>query len=160
MKRLVLLFVIVVMACKESEELPYSIPELVNCYNKNTWTQNSLRAALFGTWRWKFVTCGAGDCGKLRSSDLEQGLQLVLDAENKYFVYRYQSLVLEGEWDILVSAVHGFFEMNTTPSISFSTYVTTSGRLVLCENELLFNQSYVDGPDNLFIRNSVTLPWY
>lgn len=69
-----------------------------------------------------------------------------LTKEGAFTVTENSVVITQGNWNLRVADFDNFeLDLNNP-----STYLY--GRIVLCESQVLFNDSYRDGSDNLFVR--------
>lgn len=149
MRRLVYLFVIF-LSCDKTVDIPYSLSDLKNCYKQQSYNDQSLKSKLIGRWAWKFVQCGG--CEEFHSDSEEKDLEVAFNQDNLIEIYRHENLIYEGEWLLEPSPEEGYYRMIINPSFTINLHVGLYGDIIVCEDDLLFYISYVDGYDNYFKR--------
>ena len=99
---------------------------------------------LSGSWIWKTYACG--DNGKIHPAD--KTVKLTFSTNGTFTVNENTSMVTQGTWKIKPED-GTLYGLDLSQS---STYLF--GRMLFCGNELLFNDSYVDGCDYLFTKSN------
>ena len=127
-----------------SEEPPLTSQEFWNCHQDANWDAASLRDALLGDWNWVYsVNYWAPTQGR-RTDSTRTVIQL--RADSTLHVRVAGELQQASRWDLLVID-DPLYGLEVEPANSL-----TYGRILLCNDFLQFNDSYIDGVDNYFER--------
>lgn len=147
MKQLLIsiLFIVMFGACQEKED-PFSMPdmnELWTCNEAENWDEQTLQEALIGEWKWmKSVNPWFPDAPNPADS---MTVVIAFHADgNMQFIEEGNTEFTTG-WDLVV-------EDWSLLGVQLDTIATDLlyGRILLCNDILLFNNSYIDGADNYF----------
>lgn len=115
--------------------------QLWDCYKSQNYDSTKLASNLIGTWKWTEYYAEIP-----RTNKANKDVFLNLTKTGTYTVTENSVVITQGNWNLRVVDFDNYeLELNKP-----STYLY--GRIVLCENQVLFNNSYIDGSDNLFVR--------
>lgn len=137
---LFLVFILALPACQEDEILPYSIEGAYNCYQSDTWTTSTVEAALIGEWDRVYYSCYSGEMEEISIGEL----LLVLTDKHELEIYQNGLLERTDSWEVVPRGSENF-ELKTDLS-----HPWLNGDIVVCEDLLVFFESYIDGCDNFF----------
>ncbi|PHN05029.1 hypothetical protein [Flavilitoribacter nigricans] len=137
-----LLLIVFLPACQEETALPYSIEGAYNCYQDETWTLESVDDALIGEWDHVYYSCYSGEMEEIPVGDL----RLVFKENHELEIYRDGLLDRQDTWEVIPRGSENF--ALTTSQIQ----PWLNGDIVICEDLLVFFESYIDGCDNYFER--------
>lgn len=137
-----LLIIILVPACQEDEVLPYSLEGTYNCYQSETWTAASVDAALIGEWDRVYYSCYSGEMEETSIGEL----LLVLTEDHELEIYQNGLLERTDTWEVVPRGSENF-ELKTN-----LIHPWLNGDIVICDDLLVFFESYIDGCDNYFER--------
>ncbi len=141
-----LLFAIAMLSC-EQQKLPHppkTLEDMHSCYQNKAWNEISLRDSLIGEWRWLYTqnfwapeaahyTTNQDVCITFRSDSL---LHVITQGDTLHTTKWEIMLKQNNNYELALEAPHQYLH----------------GNILLCEDLLLFNNSYVDGSDNFFER--------
>ncbi|HBK20904.1 MAG TPA: hypothetical protein DDZ07_06210 [Cryomorphaceae bacterium] len=144
MKRYLFIFVAAVSLSCARNTIDYSevISEMHSCHDTLQWTAPDLFNALEGTYDWRYVQAW-GWGGSYESESDYTGWTLILNPDSTYSVNGADTVWYEGNWSLENSWYS--FSLNLDTSVS-----TLWGQIVYCPPYLMFYNSPVDGPDNLY----------
>lgn len=141
-------------ACKKEKSDQISTPtattsfdvnRIRDCHNNSNPYPSQINSNLEGTWVWVSSSCYWTQ-NKTTSAD-KQVVVLFKDAGN-YQVFENGALESEGTWKLSQTA-------NNTWNIITSTHsVYLNGYVFLCNDEVVFSSSYLDGCDYYFTRDN------
>ncbi|MFK7924041.1 MAG: hypothetical protein AB8H47_18930 [Bacteroidia bacterium] len=136
-----------VLACREMNppEPPVSMQAIWDCYQSSNLDSLALRNALLGEWEWEYVECYWAP--EEASNISSHGVSIYFDANGRLAVKLDNTFLESATWE-LKKGDSGLFELISEPRITY-----LYGRVLLCEDRVLFNDSYVDDCDNYFKRN-------
>lgn len=144
----ILLLGLTALSCdSDGEEIefpPLSQGEIWDCYQKREWNEQTIKDELIGQWRWIYsVSYWAPDDGRNTESENtlirfsgDSTLNVVIDGSSQSSI-RWSVVQRDGD----------LFGVDTE-----NTVAQLYGRILLCDNLLEFNNSYIDGSDNYFER--------
>jgi hypothetical protein len=115
--------------------------QLMDCYTAQNYDSTRLASQLIGNWKW--IESYAYAIGSVQA---DKAVFLNLTQGGTYTVTVNSVISSQGHWGLQIVDGNGF-GLVTTQSINY-----LQGRILLCGNQLLFNNSYIDGADNLFAR--------
>ena len=138
------IFLFLNLSCNKDSnpEITIDHQKLYDCYESQHFDSTTLSSQLIGIWKWSAQSCAWN--GKTVGAD--KSVKVNFDANGTFSVLENLKVVTKGAWKLRI--VNG--EILGLDIDQSSTYLY--GRSLLCNNELLFNNSIVDGCDNLFIR--------
>lgn len=147
-----LMFVLVLTAqlcCKEKQVLPpekqlppVTLPAMTECHQKNSWDSLNIHDKLLGQWDWEYIQC-FWDPEKGNYKDF-LGMTVEFKSDNTLEVKMNGQTTQSSTWKI-ANMGDGYFKVDTNPLV-----VQLPGRILFCDDRVLFNDSYVDGCDNYF----------
>lgn len=143
---LVPLFLVLPVACQERE---YFYHRYWDCHFNQTWDSTSVAKALIGKWKLIYVSSYA-DPSLTYEGDKNQVVEFQKDS---VFVRINGRIIEQGAWSVGIEdqSLHDpdfiAYGVNTQPFISL-----LKGRLLICEDKLMINNSYIDGADGYFDR--------
>lgn len=120
--------------------LPYNIEGAYNCYQEQSWTNSSIDAALTGEWDRVYYSCFSGEMDEPPIGEL----RLVLTEEHQLEIYKNGLLERTDTWEVIPRGNENF-ELKTTQN-----HPWLNGDIVICDNLLVFFESYISGCDNYF----------
>lgn len=135
-----LLLILFLPACQEDVVLPYSIEGAYNCYQDQSWTATSVDAALVGEWDRVYYSCYSGEMDEIAIGEL----RLVLTDDHQLEIYENGLLERTDSWEVIPRGNENF-ELKTSQILPW-----LNGDIVICEDLLVFFESYIDGCDNYF----------
>ena len=127
------------VACKEPE---LNIQSFWDCHHSRSLDTSAISGKLIGSWLWSRQSCFT--TGKTIKAD--KNIKVVFNANRRFKVYENTTEMTSGTWG-LKSSDSGTWELELS---SGSRYL--NGRILLCDNHVLFNNSYIDGCDNAFTK--------
>jgi|TARA_B110001452_G_scaffold152362_2_gene126771 hypothetical protein len=144
MKRYLFILVAAVSLSCARNTIDYSevISEMHSCHDTLQWTAPDLFNALEGTYDWRYVQAW-GWGGSYESESDYTGWTLILNPDSTYSVNGADTVWYEGNWSLENSWYS--FSLNLDTSVS-----KLWGQIVYCPPYLMFYNSPVDGPDNLY----------
>lgn len=132
----------VLTACKKDK---LDISSFWNCHQSQNLDTAAISTKLFGAWKWSRQVCGDG-AGKTKTAD--KSIKVTFRTDRTFSVDENATSLTQGTWK-LVQVDGNSWELDLS---SASEYL--HGRLLFCNNQVLFNDSYRDGCDNLFNKTN------
>lgn len=127
-------------SCKKVKPLNIDVTAYHQCHTSQNYDSSSIASKLVGTWKWTMVSCFWSGTTERSKSEV-----VVTFTEVGTFTVMEDGVVTtQGNWQ-LKSDNNKIFSLDIDQHSSFIT-----GRILFCENEVLFNHSYIDLCDNLF----------
>ena len=146
MKRLLLLPIIlfVLIACDEEKvHQEFSISEYWTEHHKTEWNSLTVTQNLLGTWDWVYNVCCPMLQGFKGEFTLDQNIQVIFSTD-RITITQDGEVIESGDW--YVETRDGkLFGVTASPFVA-----KIGGRILFNGDHVLFNSSYVDGPDNYF----------
>lgn len=145
-------FILLTLISCQKEELQKELTnqELWNCHTAEALSEAALKQRLIGTWNWKNKACPFNP-NDVPTDTEHAGLSAEFKSDNSLTIKQDEEIVFQTTWSLIESetAVH----VPPIPSYQLRTDLFVDqflGVIVLCEDELLFMSSYIDGCDNRF----------
>jgi hypothetical protein len=143
--RLILFCVMVLtglVACKKDK---LDIGSFWYCNKSQNLDTTNISSKLIGIWVWSKQICGDG-AGRLKTAD--ENTKVRFGTNHTFSVNENAILLTQGTWKLVqVDGNSWGLELS-----SASEYLY--GRILFCDNQVLFNNSDGDGCDNLFIKSN------
>jgi hypothetical protein len=125
---------------------PVSLSEMIRCHQSLSPDSAQVYAAMLGTWSWEFITCFWSP--ENASNSQFETLSIELQPGNIMLVKQAGVVQQTGGWR-MVNLNDGYYEIQTDPAV-----VQLRGRILICNQRMVFNESYVDGCDNYFTKEN------
>ena len=142
---IVLLILSAIQSCKKDGESSARIDmkELWDCNAAQNFDSAKLASKLIGAWKWTAQSCyGSG----YKTNLADKNVKVTFTSTGTFTVMENSIIVTQGNWKLKIQDVTIYgLDLDHT-----SEYL--HGRILLCDNRVLFNASYIDGCDNLFVR--------
>jgi hypothetical protein len=129
-------------ACKKEK---LDINSFSQCNQSQNLDSTAISAKLIGTWAWSKQSCFDVDGTK----KADRNVKVIFSPDGTFQVNENTTALTQGSWMVVQVDRFGSWGLNLS---SESEYLY--GRLLFCDNQLLFNNSYVDGCDNLFNKSN------
>jgi hypothetical protein len=147
---LVLLIMGISFSCKKTkltEELiqqkpPVTLDSMLQCSGQRSWDSTSIHDYLIGKWQWEFISCyyntenANGEDYKNLSIEFKQNDSLEVKVNNQ--------ITQVSSWYV-TRLNDGYFKLTVNPIV-----YQLPGKVIICDNRVLFYDSYTDGCDNYF----------
>ena len=144
---LILTLITSILSCNKEDaaQKHMSQTEIWECYNNTQWSEVKIKKELIGKWKWVY-TENYWNPDKGRNTENENTL-LELLSDSTLNVIVNGKLEHTTQW--IVSHRDG-----TLFGLELDSSITTLvlGRILICKDNVLFNNSYIDGSDNYFIK--------
>ena len=116
----------------------------INAYWQCNKSQNldttAISNKLIGSWRWVKHSCFS----KGNTTQADQNVKVTFRGDHSFSVNDHSNTLTQGIWNLIqVDGNSWGLHMSSASEILY-------GRILFCGNEVLFNDSYIDGCDNLF----------
>ena len=130
-------------SCSKKKSLQINMKQIWNCNDSQKFDSIKLASKLIGTWKW---TSSANELEGTKKADKD--VKVTFTSSGTFSISENSTIVTDGNWKLKMkdSPIHGLVLDKA------STYL--DGRILLCEDEVLFNDSYIDGTDHLFTRTN------
>jgi len=140
------LVILSLFSCDKEEypERPISELEIWNCYSQSVWDNNKINNELIGKWQWVYsINYWNPDKG-WNTENENTMIEFFNDSTLNLIVNN--EIINTAKWTIAIKDVQ-LYGLVLDVSIS-----QLYGRIIICEDILEFNNSYIDGSDNYFIK--------
>ena len=121
----------------------------INYYWQCNQSQNldttAISLKLFGSWKWSKQVCGDG-AGEVKNAD--KNIKVTFRTDRTFSVEENAISLTQGTWKLIKVDGNSWGLDMSSPS----EYLY--GRILFCSNEILFNERYIDGCDNLFNKSN------
>lgn len=124
------------------QEPPITLGNMLECHRMSSWDSLTVQNKLLGKWEWEYIQCyWSPERGNYKDF---QGLQVEFKSNNTLQVKVNGQTSQTSEWDV-VKLNDGNYSIRVNPIV-----LQLPGRILFCDERVLFNDSYVDGCDNYF----------
>lgn len=140
--RFVFMFLVVIVgltACKEPE---LSIQSFWDCHHSQRLDSSAISGRLVGSWVWSQQSCFL----TRKTTKADKSIKVVFHIDQRFQVFENTTEITTGTWQLKASD-SGTWELDLS-----STNRYLNGRILICDNQVVFNNSYIDGCDNAFVR--------
>ena len=137
-----------IVACEEASlNKEYNIVDFSSDHARQVWDSTSTANQLQGSWQWVYSECCVeGTLGGVDRTGEEFIVRIDLTTIQ---VYQKNELVKSTDWFLEIEDGN-YYGINTQSYIS-----EIRGRILFSGNRILFQNSYIDGADNYFVRHTV-----
>lgn len=135
---LVLTICTVILSCKKDSSENNSFGQ---CSNAQYLDSASTSTKLLGSWVWKKQACFSN-----KAANADKNVIINFNANGTFTVNENSIIVTTGSWKLEINDINYWGLDLTSPS----NYLY--GRIYFCEKQVIFNDSYRDGCDNLFVK--------
>jgi hypothetical protein len=134
------------LSCKK-EDPSINIPDqekMWDCHHQNDWNSSKIINAFSGKWKWVFTQNYWQPITGRNTENENIEIEFVNDSVLN--IIQNGIISISTKWEI-VPVDGDLFGLSSDSSISF-----LYGRILICGNTLEFNNTYLDGDDNYFLR--------
>jgi len=111
------------------------------CNKSQNLDSAAISGKLIGTWTWSKQFCGLG--GATESAN--KNITVTFSNNHTFTVNENSNILTQGTWKLIPGGNVDSWQLDMS---SPSEYLY--GMILFCDNQVLFNNSYIDGCDNLF----------
>ncbi len=140
--RLLLLYLTILVGLTSCKKDKLDINSFWQCNQSQNLDTPAISNKLSGSWTWTKQSCS--EAGKTKSAD--RNIKVTFDNNHTFSVTENSNSLTQGTWKL--TQVDG----NSWGLDISSPGEYLSGRILFCDNDVLFNDSYRDGCDNLFTK--------
>lgn len=135
-----LVFLSLTNSCKKDPSTFVNAAQLWDCNKTQEFDSTKLANKLIGSWQWSQSSTELG------SKRADKNIKVTFSTTGTFSTTENSNVITQGHWRLKVvdSNILGLLMDNPSEYLH--------GRILLCDNQVLFNNSYIDGSDNLFIR--------
>ncbi len=142
--RLALLCLIIISGLSSCKKEKVDVNSYWHCNQSQTLDSIAISSKLIGSWTWAKQSCFWTE--KTKSAD--KNVQVVFKSDHTFSVSEGSNTLTQGTWNLeQVDGTSWGLDMSSSSDYLY-------GRILFCNNQVLFNHSYIDGCDNLFNRNN------
>lgn len=128
-------------ACKKEK---FDVGSFWNCHQSQNLDAAAVSAKITGTWMWKKQICYRA--GKTITA--KRNIRATFFPDHTFQVIEQTTVLAQGIWNIMPMDGSSF-ALDLSQESEF-----LYGRILFCGNQVLFNDSYRDGCDNLFVKSN------
>ncbi|TDE13710.1 hypothetical protein [Dyadobacter psychrotolerans] len=131
------------ISCKEKQNPAEDYLAIWKCQQENNYDEAATRKSIIGTWGWKYSAGSHVSSTPSKNTESSKNLRIKFNEDGSGTIMAKDT---NGTftWTIELKD-NNLYGFQTMPFIS-----QVSGRLLFCDNLMMCNGSYVDGPDNIF----------
>jgi hypothetical protein len=138
------IFILCLNYCiKNKNFVPLIKTDFYECHDNQQWDSVKVCSALIGSWMWDSTKCPMSGENSLK----ENNYQMVFMGNSKLKVYKNNILETEAIWSI--QGTNNKYALDTEPFVE-----KAYGSVFLCKNKLALVNSWVDGCDFFFEKES------
>jgi hypothetical protein len=143
---LILTICLGLISCKKgaSDISSIDINSFWQCHSSQNLDSASITNKLAGSWIWTKQSCYISGM----SVNAEKNIRIIFNLTGNFSVSENSNVITQGNWKLKIVDSNMWGLDLTFPS----NYLY--GRILLCNNQVLFNNSYIDGCDNLFVKSN------
>lgn len=138
---------------KENENISTSqinVPKFLDCYNSNLHDSTTVTNKLIGTWVWQEQSC----FNNSSAASSSKVVKATFDSSGLFTVIENSNVITLGHWNINRIDNSGWgVDSNLFVLVIDKPSVYLNGLILLCGNQVLFSDSYVDGCNILFKKD-------
>ncbi len=138
------LTIIIGLASCKKEKLELDINSFWQCNKLLNLDTSAVSGKLVGSWSWAKQSCFW--TGKTKTAD--RNIKLTFKSDYTFSVIENSNTLTQGTWKLMQVDGNSWGLDLTAPSDFLY------GRILFCDNQVLFNDSYIDGCDNLFNKSN------
>lgn len=135
----IIMFAFFVVSCKKEK---IDINSFMQCHNVQHLDSTGIFNKITGSWHWVKQYCS----GSKNATGADKTVTVTFNANATFNVLENSLIIAQGTWRLKMADINLWGLDITTQS----NYLY--GRILFCDNQVLFNNSYIDGCDNLFNR--------
>ena len=121
-----------------------SLPDLSECIASGSLEKSELEIKLLGTWEWQFTVCCPESTDGMLKNSIENAGTKITFYDDGTGMKEEKSDTTDFSWTLKTTDFN-YYGIETDPTVFL-----TSGRLFICGDQLLANDSYRDGADKYF----------
>lgn len=147
----VLLISVGLLSCSKDEvNPPFDPSSMWNAHQEKEWDSVAVARQLQGQWKWVYNYC-CPEGAKQKGSNTEgEGLYIRFYEDSRLEVYKNDKLIQESSWSLYLKDGENLYGLKLEPAVS-----QLYGRILFKKDYVLFNNSYIDGEDNFFVKTSL-----
>ena len=135
---LILTICLISSSCKK--ETKESIWE---CDSAQFLDSTAISNKITGSWLWTKQLCGDG-AGKILSAN--KNVNVTFNLNRTFTLVENTTIIIQGSWNLkMVDNNLWGLDLNSSNEYLY-------GRILFCNNQIMFNSSYLDGCDNVFAK--------
>ena len=129
-------------SCNIGNKPPKSQGDMFDCHQQSNWDSLSVSNELIGEWEWEHISCYWNPDD---DNDNEyRGLTIEFN-EDQSLIVREEGLITQASSWKVVDGDANLYALEVDPRV-----IQLYGRILICDDLLEFNDSYIDGCDNYF----------
>lgn len=135
---LLLIIFLIFLSCKKNNDRT-----LWECGNSQFLDSALISNKIIGSWVWTKQLCGDGNGNVMTAT---KNIKITFNSNTTFTVLENSSIITQGNWKLKI-VDSNIWGLDLTSS---SEYLY--GRILFCNNQVMFNDSYKDGCDNVFVK--------
>ena len=138
-------FLVLVAACDETViNQSSAVPDFWEEHHQQRWNEHTTNQQLLGSWKWTYYSCCPESLAPIDHANKEMEEVVFQFEPGLLTVLRHGFIEQQASW--YIELIDGdLYGLVTEPMIE-----NTRGRILFAEGWVQFNDSYVDGADNIF----------
>lgn len=125
---------------------PVALENMLQCHGQTSWDSTKIHNALIGKWNWEYIKCYWNP--EDANSEYYKNLTIEFKYNDTLEVKLNNQITQRSSWN-LTRLNDGFFKLSANPIV-----LQLTGRILFCEDRVLFYDSYTDGCDNYFKKQN------
>lgn len=138
---IILIICLGLISCKKDT---LDINSFWQCHNSQNLDSSSISNKLAGSWTWAKQSCFWSG----KTTNAKKNIKITFNLTGTFSVSENSNLITQGNWKLKIVDSNMWGLDLTSPN----DYLY--GRILFCDNQVLFNNSYIDGCDNLFLKSN------
>lgn len=141
--RLLLLCLTILVGLISCKKDKLDINSFWQCNQSQNLDTTAISNKLLGSWTWAKQSCFWA--GKIKIAD--KNIKVTFKGDHTFSVIESSNVLSQGTWKLMqVDGTSTGLDLSTPNEFLY-------GRILFCDNQILFNDSYRDGCDNLFNKS-------
>jgi len=124
------------------QQPPVPLPDMVACHGTTAWDSLTIHTNLLGKWEWEYIQCFWNP--EDGNNEDFRGMLVEFKPDNTLEVKVNGQITQTSTWKV-ANLNDGYWGITVSPVV-----IQLPGRILFCDERVLFNDSYLDGCDNYF----------
>ncbi len=121
---------------------PVTLDSMLQCHEQGSWDSTKIYNALIGKWNWEYIKCYWNP--EDANSEEYKNLTIEFKHNDTLEVKLNNQITQRVSWHV-ARLNDGYFKITVNPIV-----LQLPGRVLFCDDRVIFYDSYTDGCDNYF----------
>ncbi len=139
-----LIFFLLVCSLSFSCKKDMDLDSFWSCNSAQNLDSTAISNKIQGPWKWIKQAC----CGDSKFKPADKNIKVIFNPNSTFTVSENSTIVTQGNWRlVIVDATMWGLDLSSSNSYLY-------GRILFCDNKVLFNDSHLDGGDFVFEKTN------